>query len=144
MDIEYYTSIFFVLLAHKLGWNLRVLTHVLKGLLPFKYRTCSDSMRTQAYSRWRKSYVLIPDENDEGKYILGEFEKVTVKEGSAVPFYDRLAAGAGGEYPGWNFHKYVVDRSGKVVASFGSRTKPDDAKLLALIDKLLGETPPGP
>ena len=80
MDIEYYTSIFFVLLAQKLGWNLRVLTHVLKGLLPVKYRTCSDSMRTQAYSRWRKAYVLIPDENDEGKYILGKFEKVTVKE----------------------------------------------------------------
>lgn len=72
------------------------------------------------------------------------FEKVTVKEGSAVPFYDRLAAQAGGKYPAWNFHKYVVDRTGKVVASFGSRTKPDDAELVALLEKLLAEPTPGP
>lgn len=72
------------------------------------------------------------------------FEKVTVKEGGAVPFYDRLAAQAGGKYPAWNFHKYVVDRSGKVVASFGSRTKPDDAELVALLEKLLAEPAPGP
>ena len=47
-------------------------------------------------------------------------------------------------YPAWNFHKYVVDRTGKVVASFGSRTKPDDAALVALLEKLLAEPAPGP
>ncbi|HVF36224.1 MAG TPA: glutathione peroxidase [Candidatus Saccharimonadia bacterium] len=72
------------------------------------------------------------------------FEKVTVKKGTAVPFYDALAAQADGEYPGWNFHKYVVDRNGKVVASYGSKTKPDDAELAALIEKLLVESPPRP
>ncbi len=72
------------------------------------------------------------------------FEKVTVKQGAAVPFYDALAAQAGDEYPAWNFHKYVVDRDGKVVASFGSRTKPDDDALVALIEKLLGAGPAGP
>ena len=66
------------------------------------------------------------------------FEKVTVKEGTAVPFYRELASEAGGEYPGWNFHKYLIDRSGKVVASFGSRTKPDDPKLTEAIEKALG------
>jgi glutathione peroxidase len=70
------------------------------------------------------------------------FEKVTVKGDAAVPFYKELAAQAGGEQPGWNFHKYLVDRSGKVVASFGSRTKPDDAKLLEAIEKALGEDQP--
>jgi glutathione peroxidase len=43
-----------------------------------------------------------------------------------------------------NFHKYLVDRSGKVVASFGSRTKPDDAELVKALEKLLAEPSPGP
>ena len=67
------------------------------------------------------------------------FEKVVVKGDDATPFYKELAKQAGGEAPGWNFHKYLIDRSGKVVASFGSRTKPDDAKLLEAIEKALGE-----
>jgi glutathione peroxidase len=71
------------------------------------------------------------------------FEKVTVKQDNAVPFYRQLAAGAGGEYPGWNFHKYLIDRQGKVVASFGSRTKPDDAKLLEAIESALAAPAPG-
>jgi glutathione peroxidase len=64
------------------------------------------------------------------------FEKVHVVGDEVTPLYRKLAA-ATGEAPGWNFHKYLVDREGKVVASFGSRTKPDDAKLLARIDELL-------
>jgi glutathione peroxidase len=62
------------------------------------------------------------------------FEKVTVKKGSAVPFYDRLADEAGGEYPAWNFHKYLVSREGKVIGSYGSRVKPDDPGLLRAIE----------
>lgn len=38
----------------------------------------------------------------------------------------------------WNFEKFVVDRSGNVVARFTPETKPDDANLLAAIDKALG------
>jgi glutathione peroxidase len=64
------------------------------------------------------------------------YEKVKVTGDDATPLYLKLAA-ATGEAPGWNFHKYLVDREGKVVASFGSRTKPDDAKLVALIETLL-------
>jgi glutathione peroxidase len=70
------------------------------------------------------------------------FEKVTVKEGSAVPFYDELAREAGGQYPAWNFHKYLIDRRGHVVASFGSKVKPDDAKLVGEIERLLNEKAP--
>ena len=68
------------------------------------------------------------------------FEKVSVKEGQANPFYVKLASEAGGHYPGWNFHKYLVDRNGKVVADYGSRVKPDDAGLVARIEALLAET----
>lgn len=64
------------------------------------------------------------------------FEKVVVKGDGATPLYRKLAA-ATGEAPGWNFHKYLVDRDGNVVAAFGSRTRPDDAELRAKIESLL-------
>jgi glutathione peroxidase len=64
------------------------------------------------------------------------FEKVSVKGADTTELYRRLDA-ATGESPGWNFHKYLVDRDGQVVASFGSRTRPDDPKLVAQIEALL-------
>lgn len=69
------------------------------------------------------------------------FEKVQVRGSGATPLYRDLAA-ATGEAPGWNFHKYLIDREGKVVASFGSRTSPDDPKLVAEIEKLLAAPAP--
>jgi glutathione peroxidase len=66
------------------------------------------------------------------------FEKVTVKGDDATTLYRALAKTTG-EEPGWNFHKYLVDRNGQVVASFGSRTKPDDPKLRAQIEELLAK-----
>lgn len=65
------------------------------------------------------------------------FEKVTVKEGNAHPFYDQLAAAAG-TYPTWNFHKYLIGRDGKVIAEFSPRTQPYDEKLVAEIEAALG------
>jgi glutathione peroxidase len=65
------------------------------------------------------------------------FEKVVVKGSEATPLYQSLTA-ATGEAPGWNFHKYLIDREGQVVASFDSDTRPDDAELLARIEALLG------
>ncbi len=64
------------------------------------------------------------------------FEKVVVKGDAATPLYRDLV-GATGQEPGWNFHKYLIDRNGKVVANFDSRTVPDDAEMLAQIEKLL-------
>jgi glutathione peroxidase len=69
------------------------------------------------------------------------FEKVHVKGEETTPIYRQLAAATGAE-PGWNFHKYLVDRSGKAVASFGSRTAPDDAALLAKIEELIAAPRP--
>ncbi|MGH8107211.1 MAG: glutathione peroxidase [Arenimonas sp.] len=69
------------------------------------------------------------------------FEKVSVVGESATPFYKSLAA-ATGVAPGWNFHKYLIDRNGNVVANFGSRVKPDDAEMLAKIEKLLAQPKP--
>ncbi len=71
------------------------------------------------------------------------FQKVTVTAENAVPFYHALAAQAGGTYPAWNFHKYLIGRDGKVVASFGSRTSPDDPELLSAIEAELVKPVPG-
>ena len=69
------------------------------------------------------------------------FEKVHVKGRDATPLYKRLAA-ATGEAPGWNFHKYLIDRNGKVVASFGSRTTPTDPALVAQVERLIAAPKP--
>ena len=65
------------------------------------------------------------------------FEKITVKEGEAHPFYEQLAT-ASGTYPTWNFHKYLIGRDGKVIAEFSPRTKPYDEKVVAEIEAALG------
>jgi glutathione peroxidase len=65
------------------------------------------------------------------------FEKVSVKEGDAHPFFDRLAAVAG-TYPTWNFHKFLIGRDGKLVAEFSPRTQPYDEDLVASIEAALG------
>ena len=69
------------------------------------------------------------------------FEKVQVRGDSPTPLYADMIK-ATGEAPGWNFHKYLIDRSGKVIASFGSRTTPQDPKLVAAIEKALAEPMP--
>jgi len=51
-------------------------------------------------------------------------------------FYSDLAK-ATGQSPKWNFHKYLVDRSGKQVQSFDTKVAPEDPKLVAAIEKLL-------
>ncbi len=65
------------------------------------------------------------------------FEKVTVKDGKAHPFFDQLAASSG-TYPTWNFHKYLIGRDGKLIAEFSPRTQPDDKKLVSEIKSALG------
>lgn len=64
------------------------------------------------------------------------FQKVHVVGDETTPFYRALAA-ATGESPKWNFHKYLIGRDGKVVASFGSRTKPDAPEVIRAIEAAL-------
>lgn len=66
------------------------------------------------------------------------FAKTTVVGKNANPFYAQLAKATGSE-PQWNFHKYLIDRSGQQVLSFGSRVKPEDRALLARIEEFLGK-----
>jgi glutathione peroxidase len=52
------------------------------------------------------------------------------------PLYADLAKATGAK-PRWNFHKYLVDRSGREVQSFDTKVDPSDPKLVAAIEKLL-------
>src|ERR1051326_1481932 len=65
------------------------------------------------------------------------FAKTDLK---ANPLYADLQR-ATGQAPRWNFHKYLVDRRGARVESFGTRVEPNDAKLVNAIERLLEETP---
>ena len=64
------------------------------------------------------------------------FEKVHVVGEQVTPFYKGLAT-ASGETPKWNFHKYLIGRDGRLVASWGSRTKPDDKAIVDAIERAL-------
>jgi glutathione peroxidase len=64
------------------------------------------------------------------------FAKSGVAAADANPFYAALASKTG-ERPQWNFHKYLVDRSGEKVLSFGSGVAPDDRKLTGAIERML-------
>jgi glutathione peroxidase len=67
------------------------------------------------------------------------FQKIEVTGDSAHPFYQALTTAAEGQAPGWNFHKYLIGRDGRLDASFGTRVPPDDADLVARIEALLSE-----
>ena len=61
------------------------------------------------------------------------FAKTELKKN---PLFAALAK-ATGAAPRWNFHKYLVDRSGRQVQSFDTRVDPGDAKLVSAIEELL-------
>ena len=63
------------------------------------------------------------------------FEKVDVNGDQTHPLFVHLKSEAPGllgtEAIKWNFTKFLVDRNGKVVERFGSRTKPEE-----IVDKI--------
>ncbi len=59
------------------------------------------------------------------------------------PFYVGLIKAAG-VAPSWNFHKYLVDRTGRRVESFATRVEPNDPKLVATLERLLAQSPEDP
>jgi glutathione peroxidase len=52
------------------------------------------------------------------------------------PLYADLVK-ATGAAPRWNFHKYLIDRSGKQVLSFDTRIEPNDPRLLSSLERFL-------
>ena len=66
------------------------------------------------------------------------FEKSVVTGPKANPFYATLAQRAGA-VPQWNFHKYLIDRSGNVIGDYPSKVAPEDKRLVADIEKALAK-----
>ena len=78
-------------------------------------------------------------------YICQEFavtflmsQPETVKGKDAHPFYLWANSQAGfiGS-PKWNFHKYIIDKQGRLAEWFSSITKPDSPKIISTINNLL-------
>jgi glutathione peroxidase-family protein len=69
------------------------------------------------------------------------FGKISVNGDDCHPLYQFLTQkqynGNIDATVGWNFNKFVIDKTGKVVKHFGSRTKPTDAEFTQFINTLL-------
>ena len=66
------------------------------------------------------------------------FSKTTVVGQGAHPLFVSLAQ-ATGRPPAWNFHKYLIDRKGRAVASYPGEKPPEAADLVARIEQALAE-----
>ena len=64
------------------------------------------------------------------------FAKTSVVGKNVNPFYADLAR-LTNKRPEWNFHKYLLDRSGKPVQSFASVVSPTDRRFVLEIERLL-------
>jgi glutathione peroxidase len=69
------------------------------------------------------------------------FSKIDVNGEGRHPFYawltTRETAPDGPGDIAWNFAKFVVDRDGHVVARFAPQTEPEDAELVAAVERAL-------
>lgn len=115
----------------------------------------------QLYQRYRPEglEVLAFPSNDFGKQeqLSGEalesycrvdqrlsftvYDRIRVKGPKVHPLYkflsDKLMNGRVSSKPLWNFHKYLIDREGRVVDYFYSFTKPLSNRLVKKVEKLL-------
>lgn len=69
------------------------------------------------------------------------FSKISVKGEDIHPLYKYLISEeASGRYAGeitWNFNKFLVNRSGKVIGRFASKDKPESEKVTSAIEKAI-------
>jgi glutathione peroxidase len=63
------------------------------------------------------------------------FETIHIRGEGQSPVYHFLATGHG--TPMWVFHKYLVDKTGNVIAEFPTHKRPDNKELQAAIDAAL-------
>lgn len=69
------------------------------------------------------------------------FSKISVKGKDIAPLYKYLTEKeTNPKFAGdisWNFNKFLIDRQGKIIARFGSRTTPEDAEVIRAIEQTL-------
>jgi glutathione peroxidase len=68
------------------------------------------------------------------------FEKTAGVRVAANPLYAELVARTG-QPPKWNFHKYLIDRNGRKVESFGSDVEPGSKPFVSALERMLAERP---
>jgi glutathione peroxidase len=64
------------------------------------------------------------------------FAKTPVKAAGSSALYDDLEK-ATGQRPKWNFHKYLIARDGKTVASFPSKVDPESPEFIGRLEEYL-------
>ncbi len=67
------------------------------------------------------------------------FAKTSVKGKAANPLFKELSRQS--DAPGWNFHKYLIDKEGRLVRSYASHVAPGSQRLKADIEGLLAKGP---
>lgn len=69
------------------------------------------------------------------------FSKISVKGADIHPLYKYLTESSGLEAGSisWNFNKFLVDPSGRIVARWGSRTAPDSKELTGKVEEALAQ-----
>jgi len=66
------------------------------------------------------------------------FSKISVKGKDIHPLFTYLTTQPGMEGDvSWNFNKFLVDAEGKLIARYGSRTKPQDRELVDQLEQIL-------
>lgn len=63
-------------------------------------------------------------------------ESVAIRGSDATPLFKELAKQAN-DAPNWNFHKYLVSPTGKVIGSWGASTKPSSPEIILAIENNL-------
>ena len=64
------------------------------------------------------------------------YEKTHASKRKATGIY-RVLGERAGEYPRWNFHKYLIDRDGQLAGSFQSAVRPQSKRLVNAVEGLL-------
>lgn len=135
-----------------------------KGKVLLIVNTASQCGFTKQYDGLQKLYEKYKDKglvvlgvpsNDFGKQEPGTAEEIAsfcklnygvtfpitskqaVSGDDAHPFYKWARTTLGfGTAPKWNFHKYLVDKNGRLVDYFESATAPDSKNLIKALDEL--------
>ena len=67
------------------------------------------------------------------------FDKIKVLGPEKSPLYERLTNNkvTGNSDIGWNFEKFLIAKDGSIIARFPSKVKPNDEKIVSLLEKEL-------
>ncbi len=70
--------------------------------------------------------------------VFPMFARSAVRGSDANPLYQQLVQ-ATGKKPSWNFNKYLIDRSGRMVTHYGSKVEPSDKAFVQQLETLLAQ-----